>query len=197
MTPHRLIVRSIPPPSVVRSSRRRPRAILGVERLESREVKDAGIALVAGAIDIAGASSQNTVVVSYTDSSQTAISVTWNNTTVAYPRAQVTSILFTGQGGFNSFYNFTNIASTATGGNGVNLFYGGTGADTFTGGDGLNLFWGNGTNDTLIGGNGTNIFTVAPSASDTLVGGNGVNIFMGVAGGNDSVTVGTGFNLLD
>jgi Ca2+-binding RTX toxin-like protein len=197
MTLHSLIVRLFPLPSTFRGSRGRRRPAPGLERLEGRELKDGGISLIGGTIDIAGSAGQNTVVVSYTDSSHSTVSVSWNNLTVDYQRSQVTSILFTGQNTFNSFYNYTDVASTASGGNGENVFYGGTGADTFLGGDGVNVFWGNGTHDTLIGGNGTNIFFVAPSASDTLVGGNGTNIFNGVVGGNDSVSVGAGFNLFE
>jgi Ca2+-binding RTX toxin-like protein len=187
----------LPLPSAPRGDRRRPLPAPALECLERRELKDGGISLIGSTVDIAGSAGQNTVVVSYTDPSNSVVSVSWNNLTVDYLRSQVTSIVFTGQNSFNSFYNFTNIASTASGGNGENVFYGGTGADTFAGGDGVNVFWGNGTHDSLTGGNGTNIFFVAPDASDTLVGGNGTNIFIGVVGGNDSISVGKGVNLFE
>ena len=145
--------------------------------LEGRELLDGGIALVGGQITIAATASVNSALVSYTDSSHATIAVTWNSTVVDYASSQVTGIQFNGQGGvLDAFQNLTSIASTATGGDGENIFVGASGNDTFIGGNGFNLFW-------VAGGN------------DTLVGGNGENLFLGVSG-NDSVTVGNGTNII-
>ena len=174
--------------------RRRPLAPR-LDALEGRELKDGGIAMIAGTIDITGAAGANSVVVSYANTSHSVVAVTWNNTTAAFNRADVTGIDFEGQNGFyDSFYNLTDISSTAKGGSGRNIFYGGTGNNTLVGGDGANMFWGNGAHDTLTGGNGTNIF-YAGTGQDTLAGGNGTNIFYGVTA-SDAVAVGSGFSFI-
>jgi hypothetical protein len=158
-----------------RTPRRRTRPRL--DALESRELKDGGISLISGTIEIGGTDGTNSVVVSYTDPSHGTLAVTWNGTTATFDRAAVTGIDFEGQDGFfDSFCNLTDVSSAARGGDGLNVFYGGTGANTLVGGDGVNIFWGNG-------------------AFDTLAGGDGTNIFYGV-GGDDTVSVGRGFNLI-
>jgi hypothetical protein len=148
----------------------------GVDRLEGRELKDGGISLIAGTIQIEGTVADDSVIVSYPNPSHDIVEVTWNNTTVDFSRADVSGIRFDGQDGFNLFDNLTDIASTALGNDGTNLFVGASGNDTFIGGDGFNYFW------------------VAPG-HNTLAGGNGINIFLGV-NDDDSVTVGSGFNLI-
>jgi hypothetical protein len=147
-----------------------------LDRLEGRELKDGGISLVAGTINIAGAASQNVVFITYNDPTHNIVNVSWNGTTTAFNHADVSGVHFVGQDGFNLLENFTDIATVAQGGNGFNDFQGASGHDTFIGGDGLNFFW-------VAGGH------------DTLVGGNGTNIFLGT-GGNDSIQVGTGLNLI-
>jgi Ca2+-binding RTX toxin-like protein len=179
-----------------RSRERRRHLSPRLETLEGRELKDGGISMIGGVVDIAGATNAaNSVTISYTDSSHSVVAVTWNNTTVDFNRGAVNAIDFEGQGGYyDTFYNFTDVGATARGGDGTNVFYGGTGSNTFSGGNGYNIFWSNGTNDTLTGGNGTNIF-FAGTGNDTLTGGNGTNIFYGVTA-NDSVTVGSGFSFI-
>jgi Ca2+-binding RTX toxin-like protein len=140
--------------------------------LEGRELLDGGIALVAGTITIQASAPVNTAEVSYTDPSHATIAVVWNSTVVDYSSSAVTGISFDGTGSVNEFENLTSISSTAIGGDGTNIFVGGSGNDTFIGGNGFNLFW-------VAGGN------------DTLVGGTGENIFLGVSG-NDTTTVGNG-----
>jgi Ca2+-binding RTX toxin-like protein len=147
-----------------------------LDGLEGRELLDGGVALVGGAITIAAVAPVNVVVVSYTDPSHSTIAVTSNGAVTDCTSSLVTSIQFSGQGSLNVFENLTSIASTAVGGDGINIFVGASGQDTFIGGNGYNVFW-------VAGGN------------DTLVGGNGTNLFLGVSG-NDSITVGSGNNAI-
>jgi Ca2+-binding RTX toxin-like protein len=147
-----------------------------LDALEGRELKDGGISLIGNMVNITGAAAQNTVVISYTDSSHAVVAVSFNNTTVDYNHADVTSIHFVGQDGPNLLENLTDIATYAKGGDGFNDFLGSSGHDTFIGGDGTNFFIGAGGNDTLVGGKG-------------------VNFFFNVTG-NDSVTVGNGMNFI-
>lgn len=157
--------------------RRRPLQLQPrLDALEGRELKDGSISLIAGTITIEGAAAQNSVLISYADSTHNVVAVSWNNTTVDFNHADVQGIRFDGRDGFNFLENATDIATTARGGDGVNYFLGASGDDTFIGGDGFNLFW-------VAGGH------------DTLVGGNGTNLFLGVRG-NDTVTVGHGFNTI-
>jgi len=158
-------------------SRRRPRSRSRplqpkLDVLEGRELLAGGIALVGGTITIEGTAPVNSAVVSYTDASHATVAVVWNSTLVDFNSSVVTGISFDGEGSVNEFQNLTSIASTAIGGDGINIFVGGSGNDSFTGGNGLNFFW-------VAGGN------------DTLVGGTGTNIFLGVSG-NDTTTVGSG-----
>ena len=133
--------------------------------------------MIAGTVSIEGTSGMDTATISYTDPSHNVVAVTWNDATVDFNRSDVVGIKFDGQDGFNTFTNLTDIGTTARGGNGINIFVGGSGKETFIGGDGFNLFWVGGGHNTLVGGNGT-------------------NFFLGV-GGDDSVAVGDdGFNFI-
>ena len=157
------------------SRRRRPRSRPLQPRLdvlEGRELLDGGIALVAGTITIEGTAAVNSVFISYTDTSHATVAVAWNSSLVDFNSSVVSGIHFDGAGFVNVFQNLTSIASTAIGGDGENIFVGGSGNDTFIGGNGFNFFW-------VAGGN------------DTLIGGSGENLFLGVSG-NDTTTVGSG-----
>jgi Ca2+-binding RTX toxin-like protein len=145
-------------------------------QLEGRELKDGGISLIAGTISIEGTAAQDSVEVYYPNPTHDIVAVTWNNTTANFNRADVSGIRFDGRDGFNLFDNLTDLASTALGDDGTNVFVGASGNDTFLGGDGFNYFW------------------VAPG-HNTLAGGNGINFFLGVSD-DDSVTVGGGFNFI-
>jgi hypothetical protein len=111
-----------------------------------RELKDGGIPLIGHSVNSAGTAAQNTVVISDTDSSHAVVAVSFNNTTVDYDHADVTSIHFEGQDGFNFLESLTDIATYAKGGNdtlvvgnGLNLFFNVTGNDSVTVGSGMNI----------------------------------------------------------
>ncbi len=159
-----------------RFAKARPRFQPSFQPLEGRELKDGAVALVAGTLTIAGTAAQNYVTVAYSNSSRNAIVVDYNDNLYQFNTSSVSAIQFTTQGAFNVFDNYTNVSSTAQGGDGFNIFEGVSG------------------NDTFIGGNGTNYFEVQGN-DNTLEGGNGFNVFFNVTAG-DSVTVGTGTNYI-
>lgn len=118
----------------------------------------AGITLVGGVVTIDGTNGQDTALVTYTSPDHSVIAATLNGSTVDFASASVSSILFRGFGGTNSFSNATDLNSVAIGGNGFNFFGGGSADDTFVGGNGVNVFFGGGDDDILVGGTGLNVF---------------------------------------
>src|SRR5690242_387014 len=74
-----------------------------IDGLEGRELKDGGISLIAGTIQIEGTVADDSVIVSYADPSHNIVAVTWNNTTVDFQRSDVSGVRFDGQDGFNLF----------------------------------------------------------------------------------------------
>jgi Ca2+-binding RTX toxin-like protein len=98
----------------------------------------------------------------------------------------VTEIVFNGYNGTNLFGNYTDINSTAYGGNGFDQFYGGSGSDTFYGGDGWDELRGNGGNDYLYGQGGSD-HLYGGAGNDYLSGGiDGFADYLNGGSGNDT-----------
>src|SRR5262249_7730181 len=116
------------------------------------------------------------------------------------------SIQFLGNGGDDSFTNFTSLPSAFDGGGGVNTFVGGSGTDTVVASGDMNMTLSNGklsgpgAADTLTsverailtGGPGANTLDARNfTGSVTFDGGGGADILLG-GGGNDSFIIRSG-----
>jgi hypothetical protein len=118
-----------------------------------------------------------------------------------FAKASVTSILFYGLGGNDTFNNLTAITSTAYGGAGNDTLLGGSGNDYLDGGDGNDYLDGRAGNDTLYGDAGNDML-FGDVGNDVLHGGDGDDQLYGGAGndalygenGNDIVDGGAGIN---
>lgn len=122
----------------------------------------------------------------------------------AAARADVTSLLFNGNDGDDTFVNDTDVPGTINGGGGVDTLSGGTGNDIINGNVGNDQLFGRGGNDEINGGNdddfistggGDNTVT-GGDGNDTIVGGSGVDTISGDAG-NDSIFAGGGNDLIN
>jgi Ca2+-binding RTX toxin-like protein len=158
-----------------------------LDRLEDRELKDGAISMVAGTIQIHANGPKDAALVFYVDKAHTLVGVVLDGNLAAFSKSQVNGINFTGGNGANTFGNLTDIADTATGGNGVNTFVGGAGDNTFTGGNGTNVFIASAStgDNVMTGGSGTNV----------MMGGTGRNMFNGGTG-NNFIWANTGVNLI-
>lgn len=116
----------------------------------------------------------------------------------------VAKLSFVGNGGDDTFQNWTSLASTANGGGGIDTLKGGSGTDTFYGGIGGDHLWGGGGIDWLYGeagidflngDNGTD-YLYGGTDGDTLYGGAGIDYLYGETG-NDALQGGLGVDRLD
>ncbi|MFP6769388.1 MAG: calcium-binding protein [Planctomycetaceae bacterium] len=95
----------------------------------------------------------------------------------------VDAIVFYALEGNDFFDNDSSVASSAWGGEGVDVFYGGRGVDVFHGGDQTDFLYGAGGNDRLEGDDGDDEL-YGQSDDDVLRGGNG-NDYLAGSGGDD------------
>ncbi len=137
-----------------------------------------------GVITIDGTNANDTSLVTLDAAGN--VRVQLNSGVSTYSRRGVTGIVFIGDGGDDSFSNYTNIKVTANGGDGNDTLRGGSGNDFLVGGYGQDTLYGNDGNDTLWGSGG----------SDDLFGGTGNDVIFG-HGGNDELHGGEGRDTLN
>jgi hypothetical protein len=172
------------------SAAKPPRARLGLETLERRDVPavyvgpepppvlpaSTTVAVAGGVLTINGSGYNDDVTVqpgiSYLGTvSSYDVRVSTNGaapTVYNFPGAAVNRIVFEGNGGDDKFTNCTSLPCRANGGPGNDTLIGGSGDDVLIGGPGNNLLIGGGGNDTLVAVNGD---------ADTLTGGAGNDLF--------------------
>jgi hypothetical protein len=95
----------------------------------------------------------------------------------------IDGIQYSGGEGYNLFGNYTDIPSTAYGGNDGNYFVGGSNHDIFYGGDGTDYLYGGGNIDMLYGGEGAD-YLWGEGGDDHLFGQGGIDYLRG-GSGND------------
>jgi len=157
----------------------------GVEPLERRELLS--INLSGTELQILGTATSDTASVW---TAPYLIYAELNGVRQSWLISSVASVYFSGYESGDTFINYTNLPTTASGGAGNDRITGGTGSDTMYGGDGDDFLDGVAGSDTLRGGNG----------NDRLEGGDGVDLLYGEAGadvlygehGNDTIYGGTG-----
>lgn len=119
-----------------------------------------------------------------------------NNESHLVPVSDVSTIVFDGLGGNDTFINRTDIDSSVHGGDGNDHLVGGSGNDTLhgeagndtlIGGDGNNKLLGGSGNDHLRGGNGPDELN-GQSGNDKLLGFGGVDLLLGEQG--DDILIG-------
>lgn len=153
---------------------RSPRRNLELEVLEDRQLLATQATLGAGILHITGTRFADTAVVTRQgDCIQVQSSTQGDRSprTQRWMASQVTSILFEGSDGNDTFTNDTSVRSTAYGGAGNDTLTGGSAADQLCGDDGNDRLLGRGGDDTLYGGRG----------KDYLYGGAGSNALYGGA----------------
>jgi hypothetical protein len=121
---------SAPKPTPVRNgdrSRRRSRAMIGVESLEGRELLSgdiAGVSFQSGTLAISGTQADHNTAQVAIDSADGMVKVTLNGQSAEYNPSDVWTLTYTGaQGGWDSFTNDTDLTTSVIlyGGNNTSL----------------------------------------------------------------------------
>ena len=182
---------------------RRPTATrfqAGVQNLEGRSLLTSGatILLSNGTLEVFGTNLGDTGSFSVQNNMvNVQISNAQGSDDVAFPAGEVSSVLYMGGSGNNTFANNTSLTG---------FLYGGSGSNTLTGGSGIDFLVasGSGTNVLNAGsgseyleafGPGHNILN-GSSGADTLIAFNGINTLTGGTGTTTVETFG-GTNLID
>jgi RTX calcium-binding nonapeptide repeat (4 copies) len=156
-----------------------------LEALEDRQLMAAGITLAAatGVLTIEGSNAAERADVKVVNdvSGSRMVQATLNFRNQRFAATQVKAIVFRGEGGNDTFTNYTAIASTAYGGTGEDVLRGGSGNDTLYGGDGNDTLYGGAGNDKLYGDSG-NDGLYGGKGNDELRGGAGADRFLVMEG---------------
>jgi hypothetical protein len=172
-----------------------------LEGLEDRTVLAAPKLWPTGMLEITGSTQQEMIKVEFDNGSNLAIAyddrvvvtldfiggpdgvyyfAKWKNVGGGWMGWQrnVTSIVYNGLSGYNFFGNYTDIDSTAYGGNDGNQFLGGSGNDNFFGGAATDYFYGGGGVDWLVGRGGAD-YLYGEGGNDHLYGEGGIDYLHG------------------
>jgi Ca2+-binding RTX toxin-like protein len=163
----------------------RPRARVGVERLEDRLALSVSVA--DGTLYIVGSGGPDRATIRFeTNSSGVGLfRVVLNNVTTVVRADQVwrSRVIFYGNAGSDFFQNNTGLMTNAYGGGGNDTLVSGPGADYLDGGAGADQLTSGGGNDVLVAGDDTSPNTLnGGTGSDTLYGGLGNDLLVA---GND------------
>jgi Ca2+-binding RTX toxin-like protein len=149
---------------VGRDRKARPRRLQpSVDGLERRDLLTGSVTLSAGVVTVLpdSAARQNTAIVANgTGTHAGQLDIQLNGTDNYFAAGSVMMVFFDGYG-LNTdvtFQNNTSVTTIAYGGNGTNVFSGGSGVDEFIGGSGSNTFNAGTGFDILAGGSGTNVY---------------------------------------
>ena len=154
----------------------------------------ATIALNAGELLVGGTPGNDVVAVSFV-SSRVLVDVAGEDSQT-FPRADVSSLVFVGLGGDDSFTNNTSIPSTAFGQAGNDTLIGGSGNDRLIGGSGNDVLTGNAGDDEIRGGAAGNKTINGNAGNDRLFGGNDTNNIFG-GDGDDLIFGGASIDIIE
>ncbi len=183
--------------------------LLNLEALEARDTP-AAISLQGSVIRIDGSAYNDDAYVSvdtrgtpwgWDDQVNVSLNAGGIPLAATFNAGNVSSILFLGYDGNDSFVNNTGYRSTAYGGNGDDFFDAGGNTDNLYGQDGNDTIRGEGGNDNLYGGNGNDYlsgdagddYVSGEAGNDILLGGVGSDLLTGGAG-DDNVNGDTAEN---